>query len=378
MTNNLSLNDIVQHFAPGWFASVMGTAVIAVAIFVFRLFVPFAAIAQGVLLAFAVVLFAVLIIPWVLRWIHHPDSARRDLNNPVSAAFFPTMPISLLVIGIALEKTAPAFLPEATLWAILQTLWVFGSAGILVFALVLITIFIEKPEVKWESSTLGWLIPPVSALLIPVLGLSLAGHYVGTTWGTVTLFGSLLFLGAGTVLFILILAMVFNRYIFYPQPPVHLAPTLWVGLAPTSILAITALRLVKPLKAALGFSIQTEETLNVLMQVGSVALWGFALFWLALAVTLTLRTHRRMPLPFALSWWAFVFPMGAFTVSTGVIYQTFPLDFFLWIGLTGLAALLILWLITVVRTLQGAFKGTIFLPHASPASVQTEATQPGH
>ncbi len=366
MKVRLSLNQIIQHFAPGWFAAVMGSAVIVVAVFVFRQFVPFAGPIQIGLLAFSIVLFLVLLIPWGLRWFRHPLAVRQDLNNPVSAAFFPTMPISLLIIGIALEKTAPAFLSETMLWRTLQVLWIVGSLGILGFALSLVTIFIEKPEVRPEASTLGWLIPPVSALLIPVLGLSLAGHFSGTPLGTVNLLGSLILLGVGSVLFVVILAMVFNRYIFHPLPPVHLTPTLWVGVAPTAILSITALRLVKPLKAAWGFSAQAEEALAMLFQMGAVALWGFAFFWLALAVILTVRVHTRTPLPFALSWWAFVFPLGAFTVSTGVVYQALPVDFFLWVGLTALAALFGLWLVTVFRTAQGAFKGTIFAPHSGP------------
>ncbi len=355
---------------------VMGTAVFVIAIFVFRQFVPFAALLQGALLAFSSLLFVVLIIPWALRWIQHPEAVRQDLNNPVSAAFFPTMPISLLVIGIALEKAAPTFLDDIVLWGILQALWMTGSLGILGFTLTLLTTFIEKAEVRWEGSTLGWLIPPVSTLLIPVLGFSLAGHYAGSLWGAVNLFGSLMFLGIGIVLFILILAMVFNRYIFHPLPPAHLTPTLWVGLAPTSILAITALRLVKPLKATLGFSVQTEEVLNVVSQVSAIALWGFALFWLALAVTLTLRAHVRTPLRFALSWWAFVFPLGAFTVSTGVLYQALPLDFFLWIGLIALAALAGMWVITMTATAQGVSRGTIFLPHGNRPGTVPEPVQP--
>lgn len=360
---NLTFAEIVQHFAPGWFASVMGTAVIAVAIFVFREPVPLAGALQVFFLAVAVLLFLVLLVPWALRWLQYPEAVRRDLNHPVSAAFFPTMPISLLVIGIALEKTALGFVPEHVLWAVLQALWLAGAAGIFLFALAILNTFFQQPEIKWETSTLGWLIPPVSALLVPVLGSSLAVHFAGTAWGAVNLVGSLIFLGVGGILFVLVMAVVLVRYIFYALPPVHLAPTLWVGIAPTSILTIIALRLAAPLQAYLGFGAQTAETLNVLALGSAVALWGFALFWLLLAVLVTLQVHRKTPLPFALSWWAFVFPVGAFTVATGVLYQALPVAFFRWVGLAALLSLLILWLVTLWRTAQGVRRGTIFWPH---------------
>lgn len=360
---SLSFQQISENFAPGWFASVMGTGVISVALFAFRQSIPFGDILQVIFLGMSVLLFAVLLIPWLTRWIQHPEAVRRDLRHPVSAAFFPTMPISMLVIGIALEKTAPAFLPEPLLWNIVLGLWLAGTAGILLFALAILNIFFHQPELKWEAATFGWLIPPVSALLIPVLGFSLAVHFAASPWGAFALFASLMFTGMGSLLFVLVMGAVFTRYVFYALPPVHLAPTLMVGVAPTSILTIIALRVVKPAQTVLSFSPQTAETLSTLASIAAMTLWGFAFFWLLLAVLVTLQVHRQSPLPFALSWWAFVFPLGAFTVAAGVLYQALPFGFFLWAGLFTLALVLLLWLVTLIRTLRGAWQGTLFLPH---------------
>lgn len=357
------MSQIAKNFAPGWFASVMGTGVIVVALFVFRQFIPLAATLQLFFLAVAVLLLILLLIPWLWRWLRYPQEVAKDLQNPVAAAFFPTMPISLLVIGLALEKTPPAFLPESVHWGILQALWLVGAAGILFFALLILTTFFRQPEIKWESSTLGWLIPPVSALLVPVLGASLTIHYATSGWGMVDLVGSLVFLGVGSVLFIAVLAVVLTRYIFYALPPIHLTPTLWVGIAPTSILAILALRWVTPLQKMLGWTDATATTLNALALPTAIVLWGFAFFWLLLAAMMTWQMKRLAALPFALSWWAFVFPTGAFAVATGVVYQTLPAAFFLAVGLGALLLLLVLWLITLIRTLRGIHSGALFTPH---------------
>lgn len=361
--HRFSFHELSEQFAPGWFATVMGTAVIVVAVFVFRQFVPFAGYLQMFFLAIAILLFLILFIPWTTRWLQYPEAARRDLKHPVSGAFFPTMPISLLVIGIALEKTPLPFLPEPVLWNLLLGLWLVGTAGILFFALTIINIFFHHPEVKWETATLGWLIPPVSALLIPVLGSSLAAHFVATPWGAGFLLSSLMFLGMGSLLFVLVMAVVFNRYIFHALPAAHLTPTLWVGIAPTSIQTIVVLKIVKPAQVILAANPQAGETLNLLAQMSGVALWGFALFWLILALLVTLETHRKSPLPFALSWWAFVFPVGAFTVASGVLYQSLPFEFFRWVGLVALTGLFGLWLVTIGQTLKGVLNGSIFLQH---------------
>ena len=56
------------------------------------------------------------------------------------------------------------------------------------------------------------------------------------------------------------------------------------------------------------------------------------------------------------------YPVGL-CVASGVLYQAVPVAFFLWIGVAALIGLLGLWLVTLVRTAQGAWRGTIFLPH---------------
>lgn len=356
--------SIVKTFAPGWFASVMGTAVIVIALFVFQSVFPFAKTLEQFFLFVSILLFLILIIPWTMRWFLYPADVRHDLNHPVSAAFFPTMPISMLIIGIALEKVGAGLLSEDLLWNILQILWIIGTAGILIFALTILNTFFHKSEVQWETSTLGWLIPPVSALLVPVLGISLSAHFQGTTWGAINLIASLVFTGFGSLLFIFVMSLVFIRYIFHPMPPAHLAPTMWVGIAPTSILTILALKFAKPLALFFEATPEIEQTLTFLSKPAGVMLWGFALFWFMLALVVTLGVHQKSPLPFALSWWAFVFPVGAFVVATGVLYQAIPLGFFKWIGLSGLTFLLILWLVVAVNTLLGVWRGSIFAPHA--------------
>lgn len=357
--------SIVQTFAPGWFAAVMGTGVISIAGAAFQAVLPFAAAFQIFFLAAAVLFFVVALIPWTLRWLRYLEDARRDLEHPISAAFFPTMPISLIVIGIALEKTGNRLLPEAALWSVLQFLWLTGAAGILFFALVILNTFLHKPEIEWQASTLGWLIPPVSALIVPVLGASLSLHFHGTAWGELNLLGSLIFLGIGGLLFVFVMAVVLTRYIFYALPPAHLAPTMWVGIAPTSILTIVALRMVKPVAQFFQAGPEAEQMLAFLARPAGVILWGFAAFWLVLALMVTLEVWRKSNIPFALSWWAFIFPLGAFTVASGVLYQAIPYGLFLWTGLAALFGLTVWWGVVTFRTAQGIASGAIFKPHGA-------------
>lgn len=357
------MRTIVRNFAPGWFAVVMGTGAISIAAAAFRNFLPSGWLIQMFFLAVASLFFLIALIPWLLRWVLYTEDVLRDLHHPVSSAFFPTMPISLIVLGIALEKTETRLFSEPILWGLVQSLWILGAAGILVFGLIILNIFFHKAEIEWQASTLGWLIPPVSALLVPVLGSSLSLHYKGTFWGTLDLLGSLLFLGIGGFLFLFVMSAVLTRYIFYALPASHLTPTIWIGLAPTSLLTILSVRLIKPLTQFFQADPQVEQVLVFLSRpIGTIFL-GFALFWFLLALLNTWGVWRKMSIPFALSWWAFIFPLGVLSVANGALYQVFPIPFFLWTGMVILIATVILWVIVAFLTIRGLLKGTIFGTH---------------
>ncbi|MCD4684784.1 MAG: hypothetical protein K8S97_02470 [Anaerolineae bacterium] len=355
--------NVVRRFAPGWPASVMGTAVLVVAFFVFEDSIPAAQALQVLFLALSGVLLAGVSVLWVLRWILHFDAVTADLVHPVSGAFFPTMPIALIVWGIALEKAGPQFMDEHTVHAIIEVLWVLGTVGIGVFALVILSIFFLRDDLKWHTANLGWLIPPVSALIVPVLGNSLAVIGADEAWGRTVFMISLGYLGLGTLLFVFVMGAVFTRHKFHAMLPAHLVPTLWVGIAPTAILTIIVIKMIKPLMLHFALTPATTDVLRTLAQVTAVGLWSFALFWLVFASVLTLVLHRRAPLTFALSWWAFTFPLGAFIVSTGVMYQAFGDPFFEVVGLTVLAGALIVWGAVAGHTVRGVADGSIFEGH---------------
>ena len=355
--------NIIQTFAPGWFASVMGTAVMVIAIYVFRAYVPLADALQLFFLTLSFVMMVGFFIPWALRWLRYFDDAKKELHHPVTAAFYPTMPISLIIWGIALEKAGPLFLPHEAIAPILQGLWLVGTIGITLFAFIILRIHFLEPYAQWQSANLGWLIPPVSALIVPLLGNSLAVANAGTTMGTVNFITSLVFLGVGSFLFIFVMGAVFTRYIFHDLLPAHLAPTSWIGVAPTAILSVIMIKMVKPTMLFFDAPAAVQPVLSVLSKITAVSLWGFAFFWLLFSVTLTVGHHKKVAIPYAMSWWAFTFPLGSFIVATGVLFAVVGSNFFLWVGMTGLAIFGVVWLIVAGRTIKAIASREIFAPH---------------
>ncbi|MCS7011252.1 MAG: hypothetical protein NZL98_07770, partial [Anaerolineales bacterium] len=174
---------------------------------------------------------------------------------------------------------------------------------------------------------------------------------------------SLLYLGMGSLLFLLVMGMVFSRHTLYAPPPSHLMPTLMIGVAPTSVLVILLLRLPIVLEQVWGAPEAVLQVLEWFTSIGAIALWGFSIFWLLLALLLNLVMWVRERPPFALSWWAYIFPMTAFVIASGVLYQVQTHPLFVGLGLAALTLLMLLWLLVFAKTLQGIWTGSLFSPH---------------
>jgi tellurite resistance protein TehA-like permease len=119
--------------------------------------------------------------------------------------------------------------------------------------------------------------------------------------------------GMGLLLFLFVMGLLHDRLVLHPLPGAPLAPSLWIGLGPAAVAALAPLSLAGAGQAVFGADAAAVATLSRLAATG---LWGFGLWWLGIAAILLTRYLRAGALPFGLGWWAFTFPLGAYTVAT--------------------------------------------------------------
>ncbi len=91
--------------------------------------------------------------------------------------------------------------------------------------------------------------------------------------------------------------------------------------------------------------------------------WGFGVWWLVMASLLTLAARAAGQLPFALSWWGFIFPLGAFVAESLRLSNLLGWGTTFAVGIAAWLLLCFLWAITAVRTARGVVSGAVFQPH---------------
>lgn len=348
---------IIKTFSPAWFAAVMGTGVIPLALSFIN--IPLSKIFGQFFIILALVMFTLIIVPWLLKVILHFDEARETLKHPIATNFYPTMPISLLILSLDFIKY-PSLFGEELSHILAHIFWALGTLGIYFFGhLIMLTIFKHK-EIQQTHANFSWYIPPVSLLLIPVAGLDLI---LNPLWAKEIYFLiSFVSLGTGFFLFLFIGSIVLNRYIYHQIPPAKMASTFFIGIAPSAILSIIFSKLITALPA-LGPILQEDLLpLKGIFKLFMLACWGFSFWWFILGVLLLIHYIRIDKFPFALSWWAFTFPVGALSVSSGIIMKSIHHPLTTITFYTPLIFLLIFWLIVFINTLRGINSRQIFIP----------------
>jgi len=346
----------LKAFVPSWPSVIMGTGALTIALSLSSKVIPALSYLASVFLIITTAMTVYILATWLLRIIHHPKQLWIDLKHPVTGSFIPTMPISLMILALAILQVGPNLIGENLSYKSAYTLFWIGTVGIYIFSWIIIPLLFQNETVSYDHGTFGWYIPPVSHLIIPVLGFDLLHITHNGDHVSIIMAISLISLGIGTILFLLVGPNIFHRYLYNSSPKGKMAPTIMIGLAPTAILAIIVVKII----ALTGLNPEsTISSLSLALWIG-VPLWGFSIWWLVLSTIKIITTLVKDKPHFSLSWWAITFPLGTVSISTGALNKLLKLaalDSVL-AGLT--ITLLSIWIIVTVLTIKGLKNLTIF------------------
>ncbi|MET7354373.1 carboxypeptidase regulatory-like domain-containing protein [Streptomyces mirabilis] len=355
-------------FGPSWFAAVMGTGIVAnAAVTLPGSFPGLRTFATVVWLGAALLL--ILLAVGYLR----QRALRVHAADPVAAQFFGAPPVALLTVGAgALVLGRRLIGLEAALrldWA----LWSLGTVLGLVTACTVPYLMVTRHRFAPDAAFGGWLMPVVPPMVSAATGALLVPHAPAGQLRLALLLGCYAMLGLGFVAALLVLAMIYGRLVHHDVPAATVVPTVWIGLGALgqSVTALGALAAVAP--SALPAPYARGAAVAALL--GGVSVWGFAMLWLALAAGLTARTVRG-GLPFAPTWWSFIFPVGACVTATSALAARTGSQLFTWAAVVLYVLVVIAWLVVVSRSLRyaaGHMRRRPVIKHARRRPAESDA-----
>jgi len=311
-----------------------------------------------VIAALADILYFLVLVPWVIRWISFFEYAQRDLHHPVAGNFFVTMPVATIIVGTNIYTIWSQYLGGSITFMLTAIAWIIGVVGVAFFSFYTTFRIIQVEEApKPETTNFSWIMAPIANMATLLLGnsvliLSLSHR---PTWSMSILMVNIIMLGIGFFLFIFISAVIFVRLIQHALPPAELTPSFGILL---SAVGLAVIAIIDIAKSAQNLGILTSVELAYL---GAGIIWGFGVWVIGITVLISIYYVRRGGIPFGLGWWAFIFPLAAYTIATQKIASVFPSSLSWGFSAFLTLFLVLLWSYVFLKTLVSAFSGSLFL-----------------
>ena len=341
---------------PNWFASVMGTGIVAVAAASLPFTVPGLTAFATAIWVLAAALLVVVLLATAGHWTLHGDVARGHLDDPVMSHFYGAPAMGLMTVGAGAVLVGHHLIGMTAALALDWVLWSAGTLlGLATAVLVPIKAFTTH-EVREDSAFGGWLMPVVPPMVSAATGAALIPHLPAGQAQQTMLLACYMFFGLTLMCTIVMIAFIWNRLLRHGIGAAGAVPTLWIVLGPLgqSITAAHHLGNVTPDVLARPYG----TAFHVFALVYGIPMWGFAVLWLAIAATLTARTAKD-GLPFSLTWWSFTFPVGTVVTGTSGLAQLTGNHVLQTASGALFVLLLCAWATVTARTLHGVHTGRL-------------------
>ncbi|WP_405523912.1 TDT family transporter [Streptomyces canus] len=354
----------VRHLGPNWYASVMGTAIVATAGIALPVHLPgLRTICAGVwLLSLALLL--TLLCARALHWRHHFDQARAHLLDPAMAPFYGCLAMALLAVGGGAVTVGRYWIGTPAAVALDAVLFTAGTAVGLAAAITVPYLMAVRQKADPRQATPVWLLPLVAPMVSAALGPLLVPHLPAGQPRETLLLACFAMFGLSLLATLAMLPLVFARIVTGGPLPLALTPTLFLVLGPLgqSTTAVGKFADVAPGVVAAPYS----QGFGVLAVLYGVPVMGFALLWLGLATAHVVRA-RRHGMRFAMTWWAFTFPVGTCVTGAEALARHTGLVVYDWLATGLFLALVAAWATAALHTARGVVSGALLAgPRPAP------------
>jgi tellurite resistance protein TehA-like permease len=338
----------LRDFFPGYFALVMATGIVAVAARLLRYEALSWALFWIALLAYP--LLGLILLARVLLF------PRRVIADLVSHERGPTFLTIVAAAGV-LGSQFDAF---DTLRTLLPALFWFSAAlwSVLVYGfLSAVTVAVTKPDLEHGLNG-AWLLLVVATESLAVL----SGLWAQATGAPPPLvFTSLAFYLLGSMLYVLLAALIFFRWIFRPMHPAEMGAPWWINMGAVAIATLAGAQLM-----ALPSRSSALAPLLQFVAPFTVLLWATSTFWLPLLVILFIwKEMQRGPHGYDPGLWSAVFPLGMYSVATYEYAQVARLPFLMPLARLLFWIALFAWVLTFIGMCVTLRRRAAAAPHRS-------------
>ncbi|KAM0202596.1 hypothetical protein ACHAPQ_004731 [Fusarium lateritium] len=352
---------IVANFTPSWFTVTMGTGITSILLHNLPYNGRWLFYISVIIFCLNIAIFVLFSCISIVRYTVFKVSWSSTLRHPAQAVFLGAIPVGLAtIINMIVFVCVPAWGERAVhlAWA----LWWVDIVMAMACSFYIPHCIMRVEGITLDQVNPSWLFPVIADIVASGSGAIVANVLPDDQHAIWTVITSYVLWGTSVPMAIIILAMYYNRLMIHDCLPGQVAVTSFIAIGPLGqgaaaiqLLGGVALKLFSrnnfiPMAPIAGQFFYLTGILTALI------MWGFALVWLSFA----LATIARRELTFNLTWWAFTFPLGVFTVATTTLAQELPSRFFKVLGTIFSVAETLLWIMVACGTIKASLNGELF------------------
>ena len=225
------------------------------------------------------IIFFIILYIYLKKIMKHKNEVKKELSHPIRINFFAATSISVLILSL---------IYRGSIDSLAQIFFIIGSIAHIIFTFYTIKFWINN-NLEIQHSNPAWFIPIVGNLIVPIAG-------KGFIDDSVLYF----YFSIGIFFWIILFSILLNRIIFHNPFAPKFMPTLFILIAPPAIGFISYIKL--------------TGNLDFFAQI----LFNLGLFF---TILVFIMYKNFINIKFFISWWAFIFPMAAVTLSTILMYE---------------------------------------------------------
>lgn len=354
--------QLFEHITPNWFASVMGTGIVATAAATLPVQSPVLHYFATMVWLLAGVALTTLSAAFGVHWVRHHHHAVAHAADPVMVQFYGAPPMAMLTVGAGTMLVGKDLIGDTAAIAVFAVLWSSGTALGLLTSVVVPYLMITQHDHGKVVALPAWLMPVVPPMVSASTGALLLPHLPVGQWQLTMLVGCYGMFGLSLVIGMVSMALIYGRLVHSGVPPVQAAPTVWItlGLIGQSITAANLLGNDAPLVFT-GPDSTIAAGLHIIGIAYGMAMGGFGALIFTLAAALTVHAARR-GLHFSLTWWSFTFPVGTCVTGASALGKASGSTAIDAAAICLYAVLLIAWGTVATNTARGSYRGHLFVP----------------
>ncbi|ETN46672.1 uncharacterized protein HMPREF1541_00858 [Cyphellophora europaea CBS 101466] len=369
---HLSIRQRLKHVTWAWFTLVMATGGVASTLHA----VPFRFTGLwtiGVIFFVANIAFYVIIWAMIIcRFWNYPYTFRASFLHPTESLFAPAVAVSF---GTILINIVEYGFGEVGVWlnrAVLVLYW-FDCGLAIVLSISIYLILWSTQHFTIARMTPIWIFPAYPLLIIGPHAANLSARLVDPREAIQVIVGGFTVQGIGFLVSLTVYAAFVYRLMTQKLPAESLRPGMFVSVGPSAFTASGIMGMASNLDqvfmrlpSGLYMDVESMLAASILKLIAnwvSLWLWGLALWFFFVSLMANMVCFRKgAHMPFAMTWFSFIFPQTALTTATFRVAESFNVFAIKIVGCVMTVLLILVWLLVVFRMIKAIVDKQILWP----------------